>query len=87
MQRDAKSYEFWTLLQNDEVVSTSEERLEIIENTNLAITIVDIHDPSSLAGGKVERKIHKEKYKSQQENCRKEEGVIFLKSPTHFLGI
>ena len=87
VQRDAKSYEFWTLLQLDEVASTSEERLEIIDNPNPAITIVEIYEPSSLVGGKVERKIHKEKYKSLQENCRKEEGGDFLKSPTHFLGL
>ena len=30
VQRDAHSLEFWTLLQHDEVSSTSEERLEII---------------------------------------------------------
>ena len=59
VQRDAKSYEFWTLLQHDEVASTSEERLEIIENHNPTITIVDIYEPSSLVGGRAERKIHK----------------------------
>ena len=81
VQRDAKSYEFRTLLQHDEVSSTSEERLELIENQNPTITIVEIYEPSSLTGGKAERKIHKEKYKSQQENCRKEEGGDFPQEP------
>ena len=65
VQRDVKSYEFWTLLQHDEVASTLEEMLEIIENPNPTITILDIYEPSSLAGGKSERKIHKEKCKSR----------------------
>ena len=84
LQRDAKNYEFWTLLQHDDIASTSQERLELIENPNPTITIVEIYDPSSLAGGKVERKIHKEKYKSQQENCRKEEGGDFSQEPHSF---
>ena len=63
MQRDEHSSYFWTLLQHDEVESTSEERLELTENPNPTITIVEIY-PSSLVGGKVERKIHKEKCKS-----------------------
>ena len=54
------------------------------ENPNPTITIVESCDPSSLAGGKAERKIHKEKYKSQQENCRKEEGGDFPQEPHSF---
>ena len=42
------------------------------------------HDPSSLVGGKVKRKIHKEKCESQQENCRKEEGGDFPQKPHSF---
>ena len=45
---------------------------------------MEIYEPSSLAGGKVERNIHKEKYKSQQENCRKEEGGDFPQEPHSF---
>ena len=45
---------------------------------------MEIYEPSSLAGGKAERKIHKEKYKSQQENCRKEEGGDFPQDPHSF---
>ena len=84
MQRDAKSYEFWTLLQHDDVESTSEKRLEIIDNPNPTITIVEIYELSSFVGGKAERKIHKEKYKSQQENCRKEEVGDFAQEPHSF---
>ena len=64
VQRDAKSYEFWTLLHHDEVAFTLEDRFELLENPNPTITIMEIYEPSSLAGGKAERKIHKEKYKS-----------------------
>ena len=74
MQRDAHGSEFWTLLQHDEVASKSEERIELTENLNPTITIVESYEPSSIAGGKEEIKIHKERCKSQQENCRKEEG-------------
>ena len=84
LQRDAHGSEFWTLLQHDEVASTSEERIELTENTNPTITIVEIYEPSSLAGGKAESKIHKKKYKSQQENCRKEEGDDFPQEPHSF---
>ena len=45
---------------------------------------MEIYEPSSLAGGKAERKIHKEKYKSQQENFRKEEGGDFPQEPHSF---
>ena len=84
VQRDAKSYEFWTLLQHDEVTSTSEERLELTKNPNSTITIVESYGPPSIVGGKAERKIHKQKYKSQQENCRKEEGGDFPQEPHSF---
>ena len=84
MQRDAHSSEFWTLLQHDEVASTSEERIELIENPNPTITIFESYEPSSIPGGKAERKIHKEKCKSHQENCRKEEGGDFPQEPHSF---
>ena len=84
MQRDAHSSKFWTLLQHDEVAATSEERLEPTENPNPTITIVESYDPSSLAGGKAERNINKEKCKSQEENCRKEEGGNFPQEPHSF---
>ena len=84
VQRDEKSYEFWTLLKYDEVASTSEVTIELIENPNPTITIMDIYEPSRLAGGKAERKIHKEKYKSQQENWREEEGGDFPQEPHSF---
>ena len=45
---------------------------------------MEIYEPSSLVGGKAERKIHKDKYKSQQENCRKEEGGDFPQEPHSF---
>ena len=51
--------------------------VELIENLKPTITIVEIYEPSSLAGGKAERKIHKEKYKSLQDNCIQEEGGDF----------
>ena len=77
VQGDAHSSKFWTLLQHDEVATTSEERLNLSENTNPTITIVESYEPSILAGGKVKRKIHKEKCMSLQENCRKEVGGDF----------
>ena len=84
VQRDAHSSEFWTLLQHDEVSSTSEERIELTENPNPTITIVESYEPSSLVGGKVERNIPKEKCKSQQEKCRKEERGDFHQEPHSF---
>ena len=87
VQRDAHGSEFWTLLQHDEVASTSEERIEIIENPKPTITIVESYEPSSIAGGKEKIKIPKEKCKSHQENCRKEEGGDFPQEPTRFLGL
>ena len=80
MQRDAHCPDFCTLLQHDEVVDTSEERINLNENPNPTITIVESYEPSSLAGGKVERKIHKEKCKSLQDNWREDEGGVL---PTH----
>ena len=64
VQRDAHSSEFSTLLQNDEVASTSEERIELTENPNPTITIVESYEPSSIVGGKEEIKIPKDKCKS-----------------------
>ena len=46
------------------------------------ITIVERCEPS-LAGGEATRNIHKEKCKSQQENCRKE-GGDFPQEPHSF---
>ena len=46
----------------------NQERFEINENTNPTITIKDSHEPSSLAGGKAETKIHEEECKSLQGN-------------------
>ena len=63
MQRDDHCSDFWTLLQHDEVAATSEERLNLSENPNPTITIVESYEPSSLVGGKVERKISEEKWK------------------------
>ena len=51
MQRDEHSLDFWTLLQHDEVAATLEERINLSENPNLAITIVESYDPSNLASG------------------------------------
>ena len=84
VQRDAHGSEFWTLLQHDEVASTSEERIELIENPKTTITIVESYEPSSIAGGKEKIKIPKEKCKSHQENCRKEEGGDFPQEPHSF---
>ena len=58
VQRDAHISEIWTLLQHDDVESTSEERLELTENPNPTITIVKSYEPSSLACEKEERQIH-----------------------------
>ena len=84
MQRDEHSSYFWTFLQQDEFSATSEEMLNLGENPNPTINIVDIYEPSSLAGGKAERKIHKEKCNSLQDNCRKEEGGYFPQEPHSF---
>ena len=45
---------------------------------------MEIYEPSSLAGGEASRDIHKENCKSQQENCRKEEGGDFPQEPLSF---
>ena len=84
MQRDDHSSYFWTLLQHDEVSSTSEESIELNENPKPTITIVDSYEPSSITGGKEKIKIPKEKCKSHQENCRKEEGGDFPQEPHSF---
>ena len=70
---------FWNLLQYDEVATTSKERLKLSENQSPTITIVEIYEPYSLASEKAKIKIHKEKCKSLQDNCRKEEGGDFPK--------
>ena len=52
MQSDAHSSYFCTLLQHDEVASTSEKRLDISENTNPTVIIEEIYEPSIFACGK-----------------------------------
>ena len=84
VQRDAHSSECQTLLQHDEVESTSEDRIELTKNPNPTITIVESYEPYSIAGGKAERKIQKGKCKSWKENCRKEEGGDFPQEPHSF---
>ena len=84
MQRDEHSSYFWTLLQNDEVTTTSKDCINLSKNPNTTFTIGESYYPSSLVGGKAERKIHKEKYKSQQETCRKEERDDFPQEPHSF---
>ena len=58
MQRDEHSSDFCTPLHHDEVVATSEERLEISKNPHPTIIIKESHEPPSLATRKTEIKIH-----------------------------
>ena len=58
MQRDEYNSDFCIPLYHDEVAATSEERISINENPNTTIIIEDRYEPSSLASGKVETKIH-----------------------------
>ena len=52
-------------------------RLDIGNNLHPTIIIEESYEPSILAGGKEETKIHEEKCKSLQDNCSKEEGDDF----------
>ena len=45
---------------------------------------MESYEPSSIAGGKEKINIPKEKCKSHQENCRKEEGGDFPQEPHSF---
>ena len=76
VQRDANNFEFWNLLQHDEVSATSEEMVDLSENPNPTITIVKIYGPSSLVGGKAQINIHEEKCKLLQGVCNEGEGEV-----------
>ena len=52
MQRDEHSSYFCIPLHHDEVVATSEERLDISENPHPTIIIEESHEPPSIPSGK-----------------------------------
>ena len=69
MQRDEQISDFCIPLHNDEVSSTSDERIHISENPHPTIIIEESYEPSSLACGKAKIKIHEGEHKLLQGIC------------------
>ena len=58
VQREVHSSEFWTLLQHDEVVATSQVRLDNGKNSHPPIIGEEVQEPPSLATRNEEIQIH-----------------------------